>query len=203
MRKLMTVAGIAAASITLAACDVRRAGENEAEPAEEEIPVPEPSDSVTATPTGSILREDNEGGVAPEPMVEPISITIPFPEGSAIGETAERRLNALLAAEALDEDWPVILSGHTDAGGNDQANLRSSRALAEAVAAWLVEHDVDDARIEVIAFGEQNPVEPNALPDGTPNEAGRRANRRVEIHVAPSPEPEDTPVNNRGFNQGA
>jgi len=39
-------------------------------------------------------------------------------------------------------------------------------------------------RISVIAFGEQNPVEPNAKPDGTPNERGREANRRVDVTVA-------------------
>ena len=35
--------------------------------------------------------------------------------------------------------------------------------------------------VEVIAFGAQNPNEPNALPDGSPNALGRAANRRVEV----------------------
>jgi len=39
----------------------------------------------------------------------------------------------------------------------------------------------------IVAFGEQNPIAPNALPDGTPDLAGRAKNRRVELAVAPPP----------------
>ena len=52
-----------------------------------------------------------------------------------------------------------------------------------AVAKWLIDNGVDAERITVIAFGEQNPIEPNALPSGAANEAGRAANRRVEIEI--------------------
>jgi OOP family OmpA-OmpF porin len=53
---------------------------------------------------------------------------------------------------------------------------------------------VAEDRIEIVAFGEQNPVAPNALPDGTPNDEGRAKNRRVEIRVAP-PNPATLPEN--------
>ena len=48
----------------------------------------------------------------------------------------------------------------------------------------LIENGIDEERITIIAFGEQNPLAPNANPDGTPNERNRAANRRVEVHVA-------------------
>ena len=48
----------------------------------------------------------------------------------------------------------------------------------------MIDNGVAQERIVIIAFGEQNPVAPNALPDGTPNEAGRATNRRVEIEVS-------------------
>lgn len=48
---------------------------------------------------------------------------------------------------------------------------------------FLVENGVEEERIEIVAFGEQNPVEPNALSDGSPNEEGRAANRRVEVTI--------------------
>ena len=51
------------------------------------------------------------------------------------------------------------------------------------VALWLKDNGVDADRISLIVFGEQNPIEPNALPDGTPNAIGRAANRRVEIEI--------------------
>ena len=63
------------------------------------------------------------------------------------------------------------------------------RDSAEAVRDWLVENGVEASRISVIAFGEQNPAAPNALPDGSPNEEGRLANRRVEIEVYTAEQP--------------
>ncbi len=178
---------LVALAMALAACEVRRDdadGERDAGPAPAATTA-DPTPTATPSESNSIIRED----LAPEPVVdepaEPFAITIPLPDGPELSTAAERLLVNALSSDAMDEDWPIILRGHTDSTGNDQANLRSSRARAEAVAAWLVEYGVDDERIEVIAFGEQNPVAPNARPDGTPNETGRRQNRRVELSIAP------------------
>ena len=175
------IAAIAALPLllALAACEMRREGE--------EAPATDsPTAESSASPAASILREeDATPAPSPTPDLSSVDITIPLPDGPEIGPRAELLLLGLLEEPAMAQDWPVVLGGHTDSAGNDQANLRASRARAEAVAAWLVEHGVADARIEVIAFGEQNPMAPNALPDGSPNEAGRRSNRRVEVHVAP------------------
>ncbi|MFB0611791.1 OmpA family protein [Aurantiacibacter poecillastricola] len=200
MRNPFTITLVTLASFSLAACELRRdASEEDADTPAGEIPAdptitdPEPTPSDTASPVASIIRDGPDAEpVELAPQTEPVSITIPFPEGSNISAAAERRLAGLMNEDAIEEDWPVILRGHTDSGGNDEANMRASRARAEAVAAWLVERGVDDERIEVIAFGEQNPIQPNAMPDGSPNESGRRANRRVEISIAPSkPEASD------------
>lgn len=204
MRKPIIIVGLGGLALSLAACDVRREGELDGavtEEADTPADTPTAAPTVATSPSASILRQDGDDNSLPELVrpAEPVDLTIPFPDGPEISAAAERQLEALLDEDALDEDWPVILSGHTDSGGNDQANLRASRSRAEAVAAWLVERGVADERIEVIAFGEQNPVAPNALPDGTPNETGRRTNRRVEVHIAPPPV-ED---NRRGFDQGA
>lgn len=178
--RLMSMAAIA---LTLAGCELRN---EQGEEVPDEVPETQaPQPSATATPSASIIRED----IAPAEEIalptEPVELTIPFPDGSDLNERAERLLAGLLTSDAIDEDWPVIVGGHTDSSGNDQANLRASRARAEAVAAWLVERGIEDSRIRVIAFGEQNPIAPNALPDGTPNELGRRTNRRVEIRIGP------------------
>lgn len=77
--------------------------------------------------------------------------------------------------------------------GSDETNMRASRLRAEAIKAWLVEHGVDNERIAIIPFGEQNPVAPNAQPDGRPNEAGRARNRRVDISTAPRGEGAEGP----------
>lgn len=207
MKPFVTLAGIAM-MLSLSACELRRDGDGEdASPSDMDNgelagAAATPSPTPTTTPIASIIRDDAAPtATTVELPVQPVDMTLPFPDGSDITEGVERQLVGLLQEGAVEkDDWPVVLSGHTDSGGNDQANLRASRARAEAVAAWLVEHGVDDERIEVIAFGEQNPVEPNALADGSPNEEGRRANRRVEIHIGP---PESEPTENTASDQDA
>ncbi len=132
----------------------------------------------------SILRPDIEQPELPEPLIEPYEATIGFGEGGTeLNEEALETLREVLETDALAEGGPIVLGGHTDTGGSDAVNRRASRARAEAVRDWLVENGVAEDRFEIVAFGEQNPVQPNALPDGEPDEAGRAANRRVEILV--------------------
>ncbi len=170
----------------LAGCELRQDGED-ADQAVLTEPTPSPTSEETAPPIASIIRDDaSPAAPALEPPPEPVRLVIPFRGGGTeLSERAERLLAGALEARAIDEDWPIILRGHTDSAGNDQANLRASRSRAEAVAAWLVEEGVDDERIEVIAIGEQNAIAPNALPDGSPNEEGRARNRRVELVISP------------------
>ena len=178
----------------LAGCDLRRDSDEDAA-IEDVEPTPDPSATPTSTtsPAASIMRDEDEPEDALALPSPPIELTIPFPDGASLDSRGERLLAGILTRPAMDEEWPVVLGGHTDAAGNGDANIRASRARAEAVAAWLVERGVDDERIRVIAFGEQNPVAPNALPDGSPNEEGRRQNRRVELTIAPPPREEEEP----------
>ena len=186
------VLAMATALLALSACEVR--DPNAVEP----TPTPTPTDTASAPAVASIIREDIEES---QPMIEvpaePVDVTIPFADGGTqIGENAERLLASVLDSEAMEEPWPIVLGGHTDSEGNDRANLRASRARAEAVAAWLVERGVDDDRLRIVAFGEQNPIAPNAMPDGEPNEAGRRKNRRVQVTIDPPATPEAGPSDN-------
>ena len=121
--------------------------------------------------------------------------TIPFGEGGhELSVAAEDALADVLASDQLAEGWPIVLRGHTDSVGHDEANLRASRRRAEAVAEWLVENGVSEERIEIVALGEQRPVAPNARPDGSPDEEGRAKNRRVTVSIAPAePEPAAEP----------
>ncbi|MBX7190845.1 MAG: OmpA family protein [Sandaracinaceae bacterium] len=69
------------------------------------------------------------------------------------------------------------VEGHTDDRGRDSANLDLSRRRAASVTRWLVEHGVDQARLEAWGCGEVHPMEDNGTADG------RQANRRVEFHI--------------------
>jgi OOP family OmpA-OmpF porin len=125
--------------------------------------------------------------------VEPLELTIGFPDGgSEIPEEGLAQLEKFLTSPQVAQGGPIQLGAHSDSAGTDTANVAASKKRGEAVVNWLVEHGIAKDRLTLVAFGEQNPVKPNALPDGSPDEAGRAANRRVEIHVpvanAPSAE---------------
>lgn len=141
----------------------------------------------------------------PEFQVEPIEALqstasletrILFPEGSALTEQALAELATVIASPQARAGGQITLGGHSDSGGSDEVNIRASLERAEAVRDWMVANGVAEERITLVAFGEQNPAAPNALPDGSPNEEGRAANRRVEIVVASDgpPEPEREPT---------
>lgn len=153
------------------------------------IEAPEPTPVVDGedSETVSILRPEIEPPeVEPTPeALGPYQAVIGFPEGGTkLDAAALDALEAALASDQMGRGLPIILSAHSDSEGTDSANLKASEKRGLAVAKWLVDKGVDEDRITVIAFGEQNPVQPNANPDGSPNEEGRAANRRVEIIVA-------------------
>lgn len=171
-----TLAPIAAtlAALTLAAC--------ERDAATQQPPV-EPTPTQTAREPVSIIRDDIET-TREEPRLASLEARIGFPDGGAeLSPAARAELATLLASPQVAAGGRIVLHGHSDSAGSDEANLRASRARAEAVRDWLVENGIAEERIAVVAFGEQNPIRPNALPDGSENEPGRAANRRVDITV--------------------
>jgi outer membrane protein OmpA-like peptidoglycan-associated protein len=67
--------------------------------------------------------------------------------------------------------------GHTDSVGSATANQSLSERRAAAVADWLAGHGVDPATLTKVGYGSSRPKADNAT------EAGRQANRRVEVIV--------------------
>jgi len=156
-----------------------------------------PSDADAPPEKRSIFRPEFQ--VEPIESFEPsgsLETTVEFPDGTELTEEGRAALATVLASPQNEEGGLIYLRGHTDSGGSDEANMRASLARAEAVRDWLVENGVAEDRIRTIAFGEQNPIAPNARPDGTPDEDGRAANRRVEIEVLTREPPtiEDEPT---------
>ena len=167
------------AALALAGCNSRTDDPSGAEPAPSDSAGPDRDAPV------SIIRSDVEQPDLPATPLEPLTVTIGFPAGGTeLDAAATAALELALASRQVSEGGVITLRAHSDAGGTEAANLRASNARGEQVKDWLVNKGIEESRITVIAFGEQNPVEPNALPDGTPNEAGRAANRRVEITVS-------------------
>ena len=150
-----------------------------------ETPAPTASAPLAEVPA-SILRESPVPKTS-EPAIpaEPFTATVSFAQGGAnLDEAAQEVIAQVLASAQFAHGGAITLWGHSDSIGADEANLRASRRRAEAVAMALEEAGVPTDRITVIAMGEMRPVAPNARLDGTPDEAGRALNRRVEISVA-------------------
>lgn len=176
-RGLLGTIGAFSLLASLAGCE-RASQRDTGDDAVGSVAEPDPAESPI-----SIIREDIEAPVV-EVELETLNATIGFPEGGEdLSAEAVSALEAALASPQMAGGGPITLRAHSDAGGSDAANLRASQARGEAVRDWLVEQGVSETRITLIAFGEQNPIEPNALPDGSPNEAGRAANRRVDLTI--------------------
>ncbi|HEU4961340.1 MAG TPA: OmpA family protein [Sphingomonas sp.] len=75
----------------------------------------------------------------------------------------------------------IDVYGHTDSTGSEAYNQQLSERRADSVAAYLESRGVQSARIGTRGFGETQPIAPNDT------DAGRAANRRVEIRIVPIP----------------
>ena len=84
-------------------------------------------------------------------------------------------------ALVLDEYEQTVIevAGHTDSTGSDQYNLDLSRRRAASVARYLTTRDVLYDRIIEVGMGESRPIATNDT------DAGRQANRRVELTLVP------------------
>lgn len=71
----------------------------------------------------------------------------------------------------------LVLKGHTDERGTPEYNLALGEKRAQAVAQAMMLFGVQQARIEVISFGEEQPE------DIQSNEIAWQKNRRVEIVI--------------------
>ncbi len=90
-------------------------------------------------------------------------------------------------AQSLEEfpQTDVLVVGHTDSIGSPEYNQRLSERRAEAASTYLGQEGVDPDRIIAEGRGESEPVATNAT------EAGRQANRRVEVAIYASKEYRD------------
>ena len=77
----------------------------------------------------------------------------------------------------------IDVLGHASSDGPDDYNMTLSQQRAQSVADYLAMRGVARARMGVRGYGETQPIADNAT------EAGRVANRRVEIKVVPVTQP--------------
>jgi OOP family OmpA-OmpF porin len=124
----------------------------------------------------------------PPPPEQPMvgeQLTLPDQIEFELNESRIRQTPKTLATlEQLAEtmrNHPSItklrIEGHTDNVGKTKKNQKLSKARAEAVAAWLAEHEVASSRLVTVGFGAKRPLVANDSADH------RAMNRRTEYYV--------------------
>ncbi len=98
-------------------------------------------------------------------------------DSDVVKPEARTNLRELAASLHKYPDTDLVIIGHTDQVGTIDYNQALSERRARAAAAYLVSQGVSGARIDARGLGETEPIATNDT------EAGRMANRRVEVAI--------------------
>jgi|GEM_PF-2915243 len=79
----------------------------------------------------------------------------------------------------VNENYYVVVNGHTDTRGTESYNNELSRERAESVKKLIIKEGVDPKRITTYAYGESQPLKPCVNDDC--DDSVHSVNRRVEI----------------------
>ncbi|HJK96760.1 MAG TPA: OmpA family protein, partial [Polyangiaceae bacterium LLY-WYZ-14_1] len=117
---------------------------------------------------------DRPGGAGVVPKVHRLF----FAQATQLEDGSRAALRSLVT-EARQGRGRIIVQGHADAEGSETDNRALAAARAEEVADYLTRRGIDEGRIEVGSASTQRPLASNET------DAGRRANRRVDVFLVP------------------
>lgn len=132
------------------------------------------------------IAGDPETGGCPavsEAIKETLAIvtqSVQFESGSdQLKDSSREKLDELVAIMEAYPYYNLVISGHTDSRGNDEANLKLSKARAAACFEYLKSKSIAAERMSHEGYGETEPIATNDTSEG------RRKNRRVafDLHV--------------------
>jgi type VI secretion system protein VasL len=119
----------------------------------------------------------------PQPTPEPVrldSLSLFAPGSAELKPGSTKVLISALVDIKAQPDWLIVIAGHSDAKGSAEQNLQLSHARASAVRSWMQRMgDIPDSCFAVQGFADSQPIASND------SEAGRAANRRVDIQLVP------------------
>lgn len=101
---------------------------------------------------------------------------------STLRAAAQQNLTDLAASLEEYEGTDVLVVGHTDSTGEASYNEGLSERRADAARNYLLGAGLDPDRVTAMGMGEEEPVDTNDT------DAGRQANRRVEVAIFASEE---------------
>jgi len=98
-------------------------------------------------------------------------------DSDVIRSDAAQNLRSLASSLEKYPNTDLLIVGHTDAVGTSEYNQELSLRRATAAANYLASQGVSSVRLQAVGRGETEPIATNDT------EAGRQANRRVEIAI--------------------
>lgn len=131
------------------------------------------------------LRRQTEGtGIEVQRVGDQIALTMPSGitfdvDSSTIKSNFYGPLNDVAATLIEYPKTSVDVVGHASSDGDDAYNQALSERRAASVQTYLINSGVQPVRLRAIGMGETQPIADNAT------QAGRAANRRVEILLTP------------------
>ncbi len=110
-----------------------------------------------------------------EALAEPVT----FADGAATFTGNATGILDRVATALEGTTGPVAVGGHTDDTGNAAGNQSLSQERAQAVVDYLAGKGLDASRFTAVGYGSARPIA------GNDTDAGRAANRRVEVKIVP------------------
>jgi outer membrane protein OmpA-like peptidoglycan-associated protein len=101
---------------------------------------------------------------------------------STLRTAAQSNLTDLVRSLEEYEGTDVLVVGHTDSTGEESYNQSLSERRADAARSYLIGAGLESGRVRALGRGEIEPVGTND------SDAGRQANRRVEVAIFASEE---------------
>lgn len=131
----------------------------------------------TDTTTADKVREAYPELVDMQPP-PPERFTLQFEPGtSQLTPESQSQLDTVIARAQARAGGEIVVTGHTDRQGPEEANDRLSLQRAQAVRGLLIERGFKADLIEAVGRGEREPVVP------TEDEVAEPRNRRAELLV--------------------
>ena len=96
---------------------------------------------------------------------------------AALNDSMKAVLDPIVETLTAYPEADVVVKGHTDSSGSEEANQKLSEDRAVAVSKYLVGKGIDSSRIGIVGVGSSEPIDDNDTKEG------RMANRRVDLTI--------------------
>jgi outer membrane protein OmpA-like peptidoglycan-associated protein len=137
---------------------------------------------------GSFAQVASKIGVAYTPIVqnpkggESLALYFEYDQAE-LHERAQKQLAIVAELLKSNSSRKLVITGHTDAMGAEDYNIRLSQSRAQNVKSQLAALGVSPDQVVTEGLGKAAPLSPNQKADGTDDPEGRSKNRRAEIFL--------------------